>query len=93
MCAPINNFWNATDVRSPDAPFDTPRGGALDEYDHPTACYAGYGDNCDPTTGLRRHVGESGVRSLFHDRTETLLVPNQPNRTDLRIWRSTPKHP
>jgi hypothetical protein len=32
----LNNFWNATDVRSPEDLFATPRGGALDEYDHLT---------------------------------------------------------
>jgi hypothetical protein len=76
----LNNFWNATDVRSPDDLFATPRGGALDEYDHLTTYYAGYGANYNTTTRLRRYVGEPGVRPLVFDYTEPLLVPGEPNR-------------
>ncbi|MFF7375164.1 DUF6250 domain-containing protein [Streptomyces massasporeus] len=76
----LNNFWNATDVRSPHDLFATPRGGALDEYDHLTTYYAGYGANYNTTTRLRRYVGQPGVRPLVFDYTEPLLVPNEPNR-------------
>ncbi|QIJ65806.1 DUF6250 domain-containing protein [Streptomyces sp. JB150] len=76
----LNNFWNATDVRSPRDLFATPRGGALAEYDHLTTYYAGYGANHNTTTRLRRYVGEAGVRPLVFDYTEPLLVPNEPNR-------------
>ncbi|MGW7542750.1 DUF6250 domain-containing protein [Streptomyces sp. NPDC054770] len=76
----LNNFWNATDVRSPDDLFATPRGGALAEYDYLTTYYAGYGANYNTTTRLRRYVGEPGVRPLILDYTEPLLVANQPNR-------------
>ncbi|MFI6851196.1 DUF6250 domain-containing protein [Streptomyces sp. NPDC050416] len=76
----LNNFWNATDVRSPADLFATPRGGALDEYDHLTTYYAGYGANYNTTTRLRRYVGQPGVRPLVHDYTEPLLVPGEPNR-------------
>ncbi len=76
----LNNFWNATDVRSPDDLFATPRGGALAEYDHLRTYYAGYGANYNTTTRLRRYVGEAGVRPLVYDYTEPLLVPNEPNR-------------
>ncbi|MFD7247379.1 DUF6250 domain-containing protein [Streptomyces massasporeus] len=76
----LNNFWNATDVRSPHDLFATARGGALDEYDHLTTYYAGYGANYNTTTRLRRYVGEPGVRPLVLDYTEPLLVPNEPNR-------------
>jgi hypothetical protein len=76
----LNNFWNATDVRSPDDLFATPRGGALAEYDHLTTYYVGYGANSNTTTRLRRYVGRAGERPLLHDRTEPLLVPNEPNR-------------
>ncbi|MEV5613681.1 DUF6250 domain-containing protein [Streptomyces sp. NPDC052225] len=76
----LNNFWNATDVRSPDDLFATVRGGALAEYDHLTTYYSGYGANYNTTTRLRRYVGESGVRPLVCDYTEPLLAPNEPNR-------------
>jgi hypothetical protein len=78
----LNNFWNATDVRSPGDLFATPRGGALEEYDHLTTYYAGYGANHNTTTRLRRYVGQPGVRPLIHDYTEPLLVPGEPNR----VW-------
>ncbi|MEU2338023.1 DUF6250 domain-containing protein [Streptomyces sp. NPDC013172] len=76
----LNNFWNATDVRSPDDLFATPRGGALAEYDYLTTYYAGYGANYNTTTRLRRYVGEPGVRPLILDYTEPLLVANEPHR-------------
>ncbi|MEU7468641.1 DUF6250 domain-containing protein [Streptomyces sp. NPDC044984] len=76
----LNNFWNATDVRSPHDLFATRRGGALAEYDHLRTYYVGYGANTNTTTRLRRYVGEAGVRPLIHDYTEPLLVPNEPNR-------------
>ncbi|CAM5518975.1 hypothetical protein SVIOM74S_10096 [Streptomyces violarus] len=76
----LNNFWNATDVRSPGDLFATPRGGALEEYDHLTTYYAGYGANYNTTTRLRRYVGEPGVRPLVYDYSEPLLVPNEPHR-------------
>ncbi|MEU6511279.1 DUF6250 domain-containing protein [Streptomyces sp. NPDC046942] len=75
----LNNFWNATDVRSPADLFATHRTGALAEYDYLTTYYAGYGANYNTTTRLRRYVGEPGVRPLVYDYTEPLLVPNQPN--------------
>ncbi|GAB2762609.1 hypothetical protein GCM10027072_71570 [Streptomyces bullii] len=74
----LNNFWNATDVRTPDDLFATPRGGALAEYDHLTTYYSGYGANHNTTTRLRRYVGEPGVRPLVYDYTEPLLVLNEP---------------
>ncbi|NUP39454.1 MAG: Tat pathway signal sequence domain protein [Streptomyces sp.] len=76
----LNNFWNATDVRSPDDLFATHRGGALAEYDHLTTYYVGYGANTNSTTRLRRYVGEPGVRPLIYDYSEPLLVANEPNR-------------
>lgn len=76
----LNNFWNATDVRSPDDLFATRRGGALAEYDYLRTYYVGYGANTNTTTRLRRYVGEAGVRPLVHDYTEPLLVANQPHR-------------
>ncbi|MGW1748883.1 DUF6250 domain-containing protein [Streptomyces sp. NPDC002092] len=76
----LNNFWNATDVRSPDDLFATHRGGALAEYDHLKTYYVGYGANTNTTTRLRRYVGEPGVRPLIYDYTEPLLVANEPNR-------------
>ncbi|WAU83810.1 DUF6250 domain-containing protein [Streptomyces sp. Qhu-G9] len=76
----LNNFWNATDARSPDDLFATPRGGALAEYDHLRTYYAGYGANGNTTTRLRRYVGEAGVRPLILDYTEPLLTANRPNR-------------
>ncbi|MET9084246.1 DUF6250 domain-containing protein [Streptomyces sp. NPDC004237] len=76
----LNNFWNATDVRSPDDLFATPRGGVLAEYDYLTTYYAGFGANYNTTTRLRRYVGEPGVRPLIYDYTEPLLVANEPNR-------------
>ncbi|MFJ3669950.1 DUF6250 domain-containing protein [Streptomyces sp. NPDC090106] len=76
----LNNFWNATDVRSPDDLFATPRGGALAEYDHLKTYYVGYGANTNTTTRLRRYVGEAGVRPLVYDYTEPLLVANAPHR-------------
>ncbi|MFC9126376.1 DUF6250 domain-containing protein [Streptomyces sp. NPDC057099] len=76
----LNNFWNATDVRSPGDLFATPRGGALEEYDHLTTYYAGFGANYNTTTRLRRYVGQAGVRPLVYDYTEPLLVPGEPNR-------------
>lgn len=75
----LNNFWNATDVRSPDDLFATQRGGALAEYDYLTTYYAGYGANTNTTTRLRRYVGEAGVRPLIYDYTEPLLTANEPN--------------
>ncbi|MEU6141800.1 DUF6250 domain-containing protein [Streptomyces sp. NPDC047081] len=76
----LNNFWNATDVRSPDDIFATRRGGALAEYDYLRTYYVGYGANTNTTTRLRRYVGEAGVRPLIYDYTEPLLVANEPNR-------------
>ncbi|WP_405867090.1 DUF6250 domain-containing protein [Streptomyces sp. NBC_00005] len=76
----LNNFWNATDARSPDDLFATPRDGALDGYDYLTTYYAGYGANYNTTTRLRRYVGQAGVRPLIYDYTEPLLVANEPNR-------------
>ncbi|MEV0640682.1 DUF6250 domain-containing protein [Streptomyces sp. NPDC050619] len=76
----LNNFWNATDVRSPEDLFATPRGGALEEYDYLRTYYAGYGANYNTTTRLRRYVGEAGVRPLVYDYTEPLLVANRPHR-------------
>ncbi|MGW1026375.1 DUF6250 domain-containing protein [Streptomyces sp. NPDC002577] len=75
----LNNFWNATDVRSPDDIFATQRGGTLAEYDYLTTYYAGYGANYNTTTRLRRYVGEPGVRPLIYDYTEPLLTANEPN--------------
>ncbi|MDO0910110.1 DUF6250 domain-containing protein [Streptomyces sp. DT2A-34] len=76
----LNNFWNATDVRSPDDIFATPRSGALAEYDHLKTYYVGYGANTNTTTRMRRYVGQAGVRPLLYDYTEPLLVANEPNR-------------
>jgi hypothetical protein len=76
----LNNFWNATDVRSPDDLFATARGGALAEYDHLTTYYSGYGANYNTTTRLRRYVGQAGVRPMIHDYTKPLLTANEPNR-------------
>ncbi|EKX62277.1 Tat pathway signal sequence domain protein [Streptomyces ipomoeae] len=76
----LNNFWNAVDVRSPEDLFATPRGGALDEYDHLKTYYVGYGANTNTTTRLRRYVGEAGVRPLVYDYSEPLLVANAPHR-------------
>ncbi|MFC8517341.1 DUF6250 domain-containing protein [Streptomyces sp. NPDC057257] len=76
----LNNFWNATDVRSPDDIFATRRGGALAEYDYLRTYYVGYGANTNTTTRLRRYVGQAGVRPLVYDYTEPLLVANEPNR-------------
>ncbi|MFE6623444.1 DUF6250 domain-containing protein [Streptomyces sp. NPDC057740] len=87
----LNNFWNAVDVRSPDDLFATPRGGALEEYDHLKTYYAGYGANYNTTTRLRRYVGEAGVRPLVFDYTEPLLVANQPNRVRIVSDGSTVK--
>ncbi|MFI8191550.1 DUF6250 domain-containing protein [Streptomyces sp. NPDC085946] len=75
----LNNFWNATDSRSPHDLFATRRGGALAEYDHLRTYYVGYGANTNTTTRLRRYVGEAGVRPLVYDYTEPLLVPNEPH--------------
>ncbi|WP_320774325.1 DUF6250 domain-containing protein [Streptomyces sp. CRN 30] len=75
----LNNFWNATDVRSPHDLFATRRGGALAEYDLLRTYYVGYGANGNTTTRLRRYVGEAGVRPLIHDYTEPLLVPGAPH--------------
>ncbi|MCI3270800.1 DUF6250 domain-containing protein [Streptomyces cylindrosporus] len=76
----LNNFWNATDVRSPDDIFATRRGGALAEYDYLRTYYVGYGANTNTTTRLRRYVGQAGARPLVYDYTEPLLVANEPNR-------------
>jgi len=76
----LNNFWNATDVRSPDDLFATRRNGALAEYDYLKTYYVGYGANTNTTTRLRRYVGEPGVRPLIYDYTEPLLVANEPHR-------------
>ncbi|RPE38257.1 hypothetical protein EDD90_1138 [Streptomyces sp. Ag109_O5-1] len=76
----LNNFWNATDVRSPDDLFATSRTGALADYDYLKTYYVGFGANYNTTTRLRRYVGEPGVRPLIYDYTEPLLVANRPNR-------------
>ncbi|MEU6372923.1 DUF6250 domain-containing protein [Streptomyces sp. NPDC046909] len=76
----LNNFWNATDVRSPEDLFATQRGGALAEYDYLKTYYVGYGANTNTTTRLRRYVGEAGVRPLIYDYTEPLLAANEPHR-------------
>lgn len=76
----LNNFWNATDVRSPGDIFGTGRGGALAEYDHLTTYYVGYGANSNTTSRLRRYVGEAGNRPLLLDYTAPLLTANEPNR-------------
>ncbi|MBO1335455.1 DUF6250 domain-containing protein [Streptomyces sp. VRA16 Mangrove soil] len=76
----LNNFWNATDVRSPDDLFATARTGALADYDCLKTYYSGFGANYNTTTRLRRYVGESGVRPLIYDYTEPLLTANEPNR-------------
>ncbi|MFD6425133.1 DUF6250 domain-containing protein [Streptomyces sp. NPDC060198] len=75
----LNNFWNATDTRSPRDVFATRRDGTLADYDRLTTYYAGYGANSNTTTRLRRYVGEAGVRPLVYDYTEPLLTPNRPN--------------
>jgi len=85
----LNNFWNATDVRSPEDIFATPRGGALDEYDHLTTYYVGYGANYNTTTRLRRYIGQPGVRPLIHDYTEPLLTANAPHRVRIVSQGST----
>ncbi|MFJ9707674.1 DUF6250 domain-containing protein [Streptomyces sp. NPDC101234] len=76
----LNNFWNATDVRSPDDLFAPSRTGALADYDYLKTYYVGFGANYNTTTRLRRYVGEPGVRPLIYDYTEPLLVANRPNR-------------
>ncbi|MFD8718937.1 DUF6250 domain-containing protein [Streptomyces sp. NPDC059629] len=76
----LNNFWNATDVRSPDDLFATSRTGALADYDYLKTYYVGFGANYNTTTRLRRYVGEPGIRPLIYDYTEPLLVANRPNR-------------
>ncbi|MYW64197.1 Tat pathway signal sequence domain protein [Streptomyces sp. SID8379] len=76
----LNNFWNATDVRSPRDLFATTRTGALADYDYLTTYYAGFGANYNTTTRLRRYVGESGVRPLVYDYPGPLLTANEPNR-------------
>ncbi|GHI03218.1 Tat pathway signal sequence domain protein [Streptomyces cellostaticus] len=75
----LNNFWNATDVRSPDDIFAIPRAGALAEYDYLKTYYVGFGANTNTTTRLRRYVGQAGVRPLVLDYTEPLLVANEPH--------------
>ncbi|WP_151482509.1 DUF6250 domain-containing protein [Streptomyces albicerus] len=85
----LNNFWNATDVRSPHDLFATARGGALAEYDYLTTYYSGYGANTNTTTRLRRYVGEPGVRPLIHDYTEPLLTANEPHRVRIVSHGST----
>ncbi|MEE1780958.1 DUF6250 domain-containing protein [Streptomyces sp. JV181] len=76
----LNNFWNATDVRSPRDLFATARSDALAEYDHLTTYYVGYGANSNTTSRLRRYVGEAGNRPLLLDHTEPLLRAGEPNR-------------
>jgi hypothetical protein len=76
----LNNFWNATDVRSPDDLFATRRGGALAEYNHLTTYYVGYGANGNTTTRLRRYVGDPDLRPLVFDYSEPLLEANRPHR-------------
>jgi hypothetical protein len=75
----LNNFWNATDARSPHDLFATRRNGTLADYDRLRTYYVGYGANGNTTTRLRRYVGEAGVRPLIHDYTEPLLAPGRPH--------------
>jgi hypothetical protein len=95
----LNNFWNATDVRSPEDLFATPRGGALDEYDHLTTYYSGYGANYR-TARLRLHRSAALHRRPFRlpDRLEPFPDQRVPDlaahpETSLtsgvfRIWRT-----
>lgn len=75
----LNNFWNATDVRSPRDLFATARGGALPEYNHLKTYYVGYGANGNTTTRLRRYVGDPDNRPLLYDYTQPLLTAGEPN--------------
>ncbi|WP_217144909.1 DUF6250 domain-containing protein [Streptomyces sp. AC627_RSS907] len=75
----LNNFWNATDTRSPRDLFATHRDGTLADYDRLRTYYVGYGANTNTTTRLRRYIGEAGVRPLVRDYREPLLVPDRPH--------------
>ncbi|MBC9710985.1 Tat pathway signal sequence domain protein [Streptomyces sp. TRM66268-LWL] len=79
----LNNFWNASDVRSPHDLFATPRTGAFADCDFLKMYYAGFGANYNTTTRLRRYVGEPGVRPLLFDYTAPLLTPNAPHHVRL----------
>jgi hypothetical protein len=80
----LDNFWNATDVRSPEDLFATPRGGALDEYDHLTTYYAGYGANYR-TARLRLHRSAACTGGHFAFRT----VWSHFRINGFRVWRLT----
>jgi len=77
----LNAFWMATDVRSPDDLFASPRSGAFADYDLLKTYYVGQGGNYNSSTRLRRYVGRAGDRPMLpqHDLKDarTLLQPNR----------------
>ncbi|MBI1685850.1 DUF6250 domain-containing protein [Caulobacter hibisci] len=77
----LNAFWMATDVRSPDDLFASPRSGAFADYDLLKTYYVGQGGNYNSTTRLRRYVGRAGDRPMLpqHDLkgARALLQPNR----------------
>ncbi|KSB90922.1 Tat pathway signal sequence domain protein [Caulobacter vibrioides] len=77
----LNAFWMATDVRSPDDLFASPRTGAFAGYDLLKTYYVGQGGNYNSSTRLRRYVGRPGDRPMLpqHDLKDAraLLQPNR----------------
>jgi len=77
----LNAFWMATDVRSPDDLFASPRTGAFAGYDLLKTYYVGQGGNYNSSTRLRRYVGRPGDRPMLpqhdHKDARALLQPNR----------------
>lgn len=67
----LNCFWMATDARSPDDLFATPRSGKFADYNELRCYYVGMGGNSNTTTRFRRYIGDADRRPMLpeHDLT------------------------
>ena len=83
----LNCFRMATDSRSPDDLFRTPRSGKFADYNKLKTYYVGQGGNDNTTTRFRRYIGEQDSRPLLpeHDLSgkQFLLVPNAEQKIQL----------
>jgi hypothetical protein len=61
----LNNFWMATDPKSPDDLFANERSGKFADYNSLHLYYVGLGGNGNTTTRFRRYIGDETDRPLL----------------------------
>jgi len=77
----LNCFWMATDSRTPDDLFASPRHGSFAEYNSLLTYYVGLGGNGNTTTRFRRYIGSAKDRPLLPQNdlsdASNLITPNR----------------